>query len=65
MLGMVTSKDYEGLEIEKAKEKALQNGLNSRIVEVDGKSLMLTMEVKSYRVNFRVRDGLVIEAYAG
>jgi hypothetical protein len=65
MLGMVTSKDYEGLEIEKAKEKALQNGLNSRIVEVDGKSLMLTMEVKSYRVNFRVRDGIVIEAYAG
>lgn len=65
MIGIVTSKDYEGLTLEQAKEKALQNGLSPRIVEEDGKSLMLTMEVKSYRINFRVRDGFIIEAYAG
>lgn len=63
--GMVASSDYEGLTLEKAREKALQNGLSPRVVEEDGKSFMLTMELKSYRVNFRVRDGVVIEAYAG
>lgn len=65
MLGMVTSRDYEGLTLEQANEKAKNNGLNTRVVEVDGKSLMLTLEVKTYRINFRVKDGVVIEAYAG
>lgn len=65
MKGVVSSKDYEGLTVEQAQERALQNGLNARIVEVDGKSLMLTMEAKSYRINFRVIEGFVIEAYAG
>jgi hypothetical protein len=63
--GMVTSSDYEGLTLEKARERALQNGLSTRVVEEDGKSFMLTMDLNSYRVNFRVRDGVVIEAYAG
>lgn len=62
---MVTSRDYEGMPIDEAIKKATANGLNTRIVEQDGKSFMLTMEVKSYRVNFRVRGGIVIEAYAG
>lgn len=62
---MVTSRDYEGLTLEQANEKAKNNGLNTRVVEVDGKSLMLTLEVKTYRINFRVKDGVVIEAYAG
>lgn len=65
MRGIVSSQDYQGLTLEQANEKALQNGLNPRVVEEDGKSLMLTMEAKSYRVNFRVREGVVIEAYAG
>lgn len=65
MRGLVTSSHYEGLTIEEANEKALQNGLTPRVVEVDGRSIMLTVENKSYRVNFRVRDGVVIEAYAG
>lgn len=65
MRGIVTSSDYVGLTLDEAMKKATQNGLNPRVVETDGKSLMLTMEVVSHRVNFRVRDGLVIEAYAG
>lgn len=65
MKGLVTSSHYEGLTLEQANEKAMQNGLRPRIVEVDGKSLMLTMELAFNRVNFRVRNGLVIEAWAG
>lgn len=65
MRGLVTSSHYEGLTLEQANEKAAQNGLTPRVVEVDGKSLMLTMELKNYRVNFRVRNGVVIEAWAG
>ena len=61
----MTSSHYEGLTLEQANEKAAQNGLTPRVVEVDGKSLMLTMELKNYRVNFRVRNGVVIEAWAG
>ena len=65
MKGIVTSRDYEGLTLEEATKRAEQNGLNTRIVEQDGKSLMLTLEVKRYRINFRVKDGIIIEAYAG
>jgi hypothetical protein len=65
MKGLVASRDYEGLPVEEAKEKARQNGLDPRIVEADGRSLMLTVELKSHRVNFRVHQGVVIEAWAG
>jgi hypothetical protein len=65
MRGMVTSSHYEGLSVEQATEKAIIYGLKPRVVEIDGKPLMLTMELVSNRVNFRVRNGVVIEAYAG
>jgi hypothetical protein len=65
MKGLVTSSHYEGLTLEQANEKARLNGLTPRVVEIDGKSLMLTMELMNHRVNFRVRNGLVIEAWAG
>jgi hypothetical protein len=65
MKGMVTSSHYEGLSLEQASEKARLNGLTPRVVEVDGKSLMLTMELVNNRVNFRVRNEVVIEAWAG
>jgi len=65
MRGMVTSSHYVGLTLEQAKEKAVMYGLNPRVVEVDGKPLMLTMELVNNRVNFRIRNGVVIEAYAG
>ncbi len=65
MRGLVTSRDYEGMPLEEASEKAKNKGLDPRVVEVDGRSIMLNVELKSHRVNFRVRDGIVIEAWAG
>lgn len=65
MNGMVTSRDYEGLTLEQALKKAIANGLTPRVVEENGKSFMLTMDLKTNRVNFRVANDRIIEAYAG
>jgi len=62
---MVTSRDYEGLTLEQALKKAIANGLTPRVVEENGKAFMLTMELKFNRINFRVLDDRIIEAYAG
>lgn len=63
--GIMSPSDYQGLTLEKAEEKAKLNGFNTRVVEIDGKSLMLTMDFKTDRINFRVRSGFIIEAYTG
>lgn len=65
MNGMVTSREYEGLALEEATEKAKSRGFTVRIVEQDGKAFMLTMDFINNRINFRVRNGLILEAYAG
>jgi hypothetical protein len=62
---MVTSREYEGLTLEEATEKAKRRGFTVRIVEQDGKAFMLTMDFINNRINFRVRNGLILEAYAG
>ena len=36
-----------------------------RIVEIDGQAKMLTMDAKTNRINFRVRDGYVTAVYGG
>ena len=63
--GIVSPSDYKGLTLEKAEEKAKINGFNTRVVEIDGKALMLTMDFKSDRINFRVNNGIISEAYSG
>lgn len=63
--GIVTPQDYIGLSLEEAKQKATENGFTTRIVEVDGNSLMLTEDLKNYRINFRVRNNKIIDAYPG
>ncbi len=65
MNGMVTSREYEGLTLEEATEKAKGRGFTVRIVEQDGKAFMLTMDFINNRINFRLRNGLILEAYAG
>lgn len=63
--GIMSPSDYKGLTLEKAEEKAKINGFNTRIVEIDGKALMLTMDFKTDRINFRVSGGIILEAYTG
>jgi len=63
--GIVGANEYKGMTLEDAQKVAEQNGFVTRIVEVDGNSLMLTMELRNNRINFRVKKGIVIEAYPG
>ncbi len=63
--GIITEKQYVGKTLDEATKYAEEGGFVVRIVEVDGNSKMLTMEVKSNRINFRVVSGYVTAAYGG
>lgn len=63
--GLITQGEYEGKTIDEATEYAEAGGYTVRITEEDGQSKMLTMDVKQNRINFRVKQGYVIEAYGG
>ena len=63
--GIITPNEWKGLTLQEAEQKASNEGLNTRISEIDGKSLMLTMDAKPNRVNFRIKDNKIIEAYTG
>lgn len=63
--GMITKGEYEGKTLEEATQYAKDGGYTVRIVEQDGQSFMLTMDVNQSRINFRVKNGYVIDAYGG
>jgi len=65
MIQPITEREWVGLTLEQATNKA--NGINYiiRIVETNGKSLMLDTSVKSNRVNIRLRDDIIIGLYTG
>jgi hypothetical protein len=63
--GIITEKQYVGKTLDEATKYAEDGGFVVRVVEVDGNSKMLTMEVKSNRINFRVIGGYVTAAYGG
>jgi hypothetical protein len=63
--GIITEKQYVGKTLDEATKYAEEGGFVVRVVEVDGNSKMLTMEVKSNRINFRVVSGYVTAAYGG
>ncbi len=63
--GIITEKQYIGKTLEEATKYAEDGGFIVRVVEIDGHSKMLTMEVKSNRINFRVLGGYVTAAYGG
>jgi len=63
--GIVGDKEYKGMSLEDAQKMAEQNGFSSRVVEIDGKSLMVSAEIKNNRINFRVRNNIITEAYPG
>jgi hypothetical protein len=63
--GIITERQYLGKSLEDATKFAEEGGFEVRVVEIDGKSKMLTMDVKSNRINFRVIGGYVTAAYGG
>lgn len=66
MIKPISERDYIGLGIMEAEIQAKCDGYNEvRIVEVDGVSRMLDMDVKSNRINVRIQGDRVIGAYTG
>ena len=63
--GIITEKDYVGKTIEEAEKKAKNDGFTTRVVEKDGQQYMVTMEYRTDRINFRVRNNIVTSIYGG
>jgi hypothetical protein len=63
--GMIRQGEYEGKTIDEATQYAQDGGFTVRITEENGQPKMLTMDVNPNRINFRVKNGYVIEAYGG
>ena len=63
--GIITESEWVGLSIKDAIEKAKNDGLTHRIVEENGVSYMVTMDLKGDRINFRVSNNNVTAAYGG
>lgn len=64
--GLFSVSEYSGKTIDEAKKYAEDGGFTVRITETDGKSIMLdALDIKSDRLNFRVRNGLVVDVYGG
>lgn len=63
--GIISQGEYEGKTIDEAKKYAEEGGYTTRITEENGQGKMLTMDINQNRINFRVRNGYVIDAYGG
>ena len=63
--GLITEAEFVGRPLNEAITKAENDGLTTRIVELDGHPYMLQMDYKTNRINFRVNNGLVVAAYGG
>lgn len=64
-MNYITESQWLGLTLAEAIDKAKSIGYVHRIVEENGNSLMVTADVKSNRVNLRVRDNIIIGVYTG
>lgn len=63
--GIITKSEYVGKSLEEATEYATVGGFTTRVVEINGIAQMLDMSVKSTRLNFRVRNQMVIDVFGG
>ena len=61
----ITENQWKGLTLDEAIKKAESIGYTHRIVERDGKHMMLDMDAKSNRLNFRVKDDYITAVYTG
>ena len=63
--GMITESNYVGKSLDDAKKFAEDGGFITRIVESDGKAVMLDMSSKEDRINFRISNNIVTAAFGG
>ncbi len=63
--GIITEKEYVGKTLEEATKYATDGGFTIRIAEKDGTSFMLTMDFRTDRINFRVKNGLITGVFGG
>lgn len=64
--GMYSPSEYVGLSLDEAKKYAEEGGFITRVVETDGRGEMVDLlDVKSNRLNFRIRGGYVIDVWGG
>ncbi len=63
--GIITKQEYVGKTLEEATTFATEGGFIVRVVEKDGNSFMLEHDAKSNRLNFRLRNNIVIDVYGG
>jgi hypothetical protein len=61
----ITENEWKGLTLKEGIQKAESIGYVWRIVEENGKPLMVPYDNKSNRVNFRLRDDVIIAVYPG
>ena len=61
----ITEKEWIGLSLNEANQRAESIGYTTRIVEENGNSYMVTADFKSNRLNLRVRDNIIIGLYTG
>lgn len=57
--------DLVRLSVETATELAEESGYKVRITEIDGEPTVTTREYNTERLNFRVRDNIVIDVSVG
>jgi len=63
--GLFSESEYKGKTLEEATKYAEEGGFVTRIVELEGDVKMLDMSVRGDRINFRVRNGLITDAFGG
>jgi len=65
MIKPIYEREWIGLSLSEAIDKAKNTDYIYRIVEEDGQSFMLPYDVKSNRVNLRLRGGKIVGVYTG
>ena len=63
--GIYTQEEYVGKSLDEAKKYAEDGGFITRVTESDGKAFIFTMEYRTNRLNFRVKNNKVIDVYGG
>ncbi len=63
--GVFSKLEYVGKTLEEATKYAKDGGFDVRIVEKNGQTFMLTMDLKPNRINFRVNNGFITDVYGG
>ena len=63
--GMITESRFVGKTETEASAIAENDGFEVRIVERDGNSFMVTHDFRNDRINFRLRNDIVIGAHGG